>query len=540
MSIFRLMQMGAAAPTGPEGAWDLSYAYYDPPESLRWTLDNSLGDGARFITNSQDTNPTDVFLKPDGTKMYIVGNDGNDVNEYDLSTAWDVSSASFLQNFSVSAQDTSPEGIFFKPDGTKMYILGYDGRDVNEYDLSTAWDVSSASYLQNFSVSGQESLPNGLFFKPDGTKMYVVGISGDDVNEYDLSTAWDVSSASYLQNFSVSAQDTVPTDVFFKPDGTKMYVTGQLEDQVYEYNLSTAWDVSSASYSNYVNVQSQSENPEGLFFKPDGTKMYVVGGIRNTSDHAVNEYNLGGFDVNAQESSPEGLFFKPDGTKMYITGTSGDDVNEYDLSTAWDVSSASFLQNFSVSAQDTVPTDVFFKPDGTKMYITGTSGDDVNEYDLSTAWDVSSAIYRRVFSVAAQETIPRGLFFKPDGTKMYIVGSRNDVFEYDLSTAWIVTSASYSQELDISTQMTGPEGLFFKPDGTKMYVVGYTPLLTSRGVIEYDLSTAWSVSSASYLQNISSVDQQSKGLFFSEDGTQMFILGDQGNCVYSFTLAPQD
>src|SRR6056297_3399499 len=118
-----------------------------------------------------------------------------------------------------------------------MYITGSGGDDVNEYDLSSAWDVSSASYLQNFSVAAQDTAPLGLFFKPDGTKMYVLGNIGDDVNEYDLSTAWDVSSASYLQNFSVASQDTIPTGLFFKPDGTKMYVAGSLVDSVFSYTL---------------------------------------------------------------------------------------------------------------------------------------------------------------------------------------------------------------------------------------------------------------------------------------------------------------
>jgi DNA-binding beta-propeller fold protein YncE len=220
-----------------------------------------------------------------------------------------------------------------------MYILGASGRDVNEYDLSTAWDISSASYLQNFSVAAQEISPQGFFFKPDGLKMYVVGSSGDDVNEYDLSTAWDISSASYLQRSSVGAQDKTPRGVFFKPDGLKMYILGASGRDVNEYDLSTAWDITPASY-------------------------------------------LQNFSVSAQEISPMGVLFKPDGLKMYIVGVSGQDVNEYDLSTAWDISSASYLQNFSVSAQETSPRGVFFKPDGLKMYIVGVSGQDVNEYDL--------------------------------------------------------------------------------------------------------------------------------------------------------------
>jgi hypothetical protein len=75
-------------------------------------------------------------------------------------------------------------------------------------------------------VLGQETFVQDLFFKSDGAKMYVVGSIGDDVNEYDLSTAWDISTASYLQNFSVSAQEISPTSLFFKPDGLKMYVVG--------------------------------------------------------------------------------------------------------------------------------------------------------------------------------------------------------------------------------------------------------------------------------------------------------------------------
>jgi hypothetical protein len=46
--------------------------------------------------------------------------------------------------------------------------------------------------------------------------MYVIGSTGDDVNEYDLSSAWDVSSASFLQTKSVAAQDTNPQRSFLQ------------------------------------------------------------------------------------------------------------------------------------------------------------------------------------------------------------------------------------------------------------------------------------------------------------------------------------
>ena len=242
-----------------------------------------------FSVNAQETVPTDIFFRPDGTKMYVLGSTGDDVNEYNLSTPWDISTAAISVTFSVSAQETIPQGLSFKPDGTKMYVLGSTGDAVNEYNLGSAWNVSTASYNQNFSVSAQETIPTGLFFKPDGTKMYVLGVIGTAIYEYNLSSAWDISSALYNQNFNISAQEAGPTDLFFKPDGTKMYVIGSSLDNVNEYDLSFAWDVSTASYLHNFNVNSQETTPQGLFFKSDGAKMYVVG----SNSDAIHEYNLG-------------------------------------------------------------------------------------------------------------------------------------------------------------------------------------------------------------------------------------------------------
>jgi DNA-binding beta-propeller fold protein YncE len=521
------------------------------PASTPWDVSNAVYNGSPpfnvFSVSAQETNPSGIFFKPDGTKMYVVGPVGDDVNEYDLSADWDITTASYLQNFYFGAQEAGPTGIFFKPDGTKMYVVGSVGDDVNEYDLSTAWDVSTASYLQNFSVATQETTPSGIFFKPDGTKMYVVGYTGDAVYEYDLSTAWDISTASYSQNFSVAAQENVPQDVFFKPDGTKMYVIGGSGDDVNEYDLSTAWDISTASYLQNFSVRNQDGTPSDLFFKPDGTKMYVIG----SENDKVYRYTLSTawdvstaawvtptteyFSVGTQEVTPQDLFFKPDGTKMYVIGSAGDDVNEYNLSTDWDITTASYLQNFSVGTQETGPTGIFFKPDGTKMYVTGTAGDDVNEYDLSTAWDVSTSSYLQNFSISAQETTPQGIFFKPDGTKMYVIGySSDNVNEYDLSTAWDVSTASYLQNFSISAQETAPSGIFFKPDGTKMYVIGYS----GDNVYEYDLSTAWDVSTASFLQifYVGTQETTPTGLFFKPDGTKMYVIGYSGDAVLSYDL----
>jgi DNA-binding beta-propeller fold protein YncE len=516
-------------------AWDLAFATF-----------NGTNFGI-FSVVDRESLPTGLFFKPDGTKMYVVGSSSDRVQEYDLGRDWDVATATYLQNVNIITQESSPTALHFKPDGTKMFVLGNAGDDVNEYDLSTAWNVTTASYVQNVSVAAQEITPQGLFFKPDGTKMYVIGTSGDDVNEYDLSTAWNVATASYLQNVSVAAQESGPNDLFFKPDGTKMYVIGTVGDDVNEYNLSSAWNVATASYVQNVSVAAQEITPEGLFFRDDGIKMYVLG---NTGDD-VNEYDLSSawnvataslsvpvqnyFSVQAQEANPTGLFFKPDGTKMYVVGTTGDDVNEYNLNIAWDITTATYLQNVSIAAQEITPQAVFFKPDGTKMYVMGQTGDDVNEYDLSTAWNVATATFVQIFSVAGQEINPSGLHFKPDGTKMYVIGtSGDDVNEYNLSSAWNVATATFVQVFSVQAQERVPTGLFFKDDGTKMFVVGTVGI----AVNEYDLSSAWNVASAAYSKafSVAAQDTSPQDIFFKPDGTKMYVIGQTYNAVWAYDL----
>jgi sugar lactone lactonase YvrE len=531
MSVRDIVQAAAGVSTGNPNAWDVSKAYYDAG-SVAGDISKAVYASISFSVASQDTSPADVFFKPDGSKMYMIGGVNDSVYEYTLSTPLLVTSSSYVQSFSVTSQDTSPSGLFFKPDGTKMYVSGAANDSVYEYSLSSAWDISTASYVQSFSVATEEISPQALFFKPDGTKMYVIGTSGDDVNEYDLSTAWDISTASYLQNFSVATEETSPIGISFLDDGTKMYVIGSTGDDVNQYDLSTPWDVSTASYVQNFSVAGQSTLPQGLYMKGDGSLFYMIDATNDT----VYQYFIGGFSVAGQDGTPEDLFFKPDGTKMYISGNTNDSVFEYDLSTAWDINSASYVQSFSVTSQEPVPNGIFFKDDGTKMYVTGATNDKVNEYSLSVAWDVSTASYVQNFNVASQTTGPAGLAFKDDGTKMYVLGNGN-VNEYSLSTAWNVSSASYSQNFSVTGQEGVATALAFGDDGSKMYVIGQD----NDTVFQYALSTAWDVSTASYVQgfNIGGQETAPRGLFFNPDGEQFFVVGPVRDRVFSYSISEE-
>ncbi|MCA9354893.1 MAG: hypothetical protein KC877_05215, partial [Candidatus Kaiserbacteria bacterium] len=564
---------------------------------------------------TQESSPREVAFSTDGTKMYVVGSTNDQVVQYTLSPAWDASTASYVHATSVQAYENTPTGLFFKPDGTKMYINGTQNDSVHEYNLSSAWDVSTASYVHATSVAAQESDGHSVQFSTDGSKMFVIGDWGDDVNEYTLSTPWDVSTASFIDSKLVETQDEFPHGLVFARDGYKMFVSGYENDSVYEYTLSTAWDVSTAVLADTFSVGTVVTEPRDINFSADLDKMYIVStqvggrvyeydfstssaftgtltgasslgklvtaGVQtiefpanaSTSEVDVTEgtvlsvsnsltvtgdltqngtfdadggtlYAAGiGFDLTTasytnssstdEDSAQRGLAFSTDGTNMYITGVTTDKVYEYALSTAWDVSTAAYTHATSVQSQDGTPMGVAFSSDGSTMFVAGNDNNSVYEYTLSTAWDVSTAAYTHATSVSSQDTGPQGVSFSSGGTKMYVVGGTNNtIYSYTLSTPWDVSTAGYDNaSLYMGNFDTNPNAAVVSTSGRYLYVAGFD----SEQVFVYYLSTLYDISSATYLQTFTPTVSLNafRDIAFSTSGDEFYTLDFNGVDQYS-------
>jgi sugar lactone lactonase YvrE len=506
--------------------------------------------GKNFSFQTQFFVPNNVSFKPDGTKMYGLGGSPDTIYQYTLSTPFDVTSASYdSKSVNVSTEDSQMNSMSFKPDGTKVYLCGTANNKIYQYTLSTPWDISTATYDSvSFDTSTQDTDPQGVFLKDDGLKMYVMGDSNNTVFQYTLGTAWVVSSATYDSvSFSIATQEVNPTDLFFKSDGTEMYVTGtQVNSNVYRYTLSTAWDVSSATHTSTFNIDSEDSLANSVFFKSNGAKMYIAGG----SSSRVYQYSLSepfdiltasyndSISVTSEDTAPFGLFFKSDGTKMYTTGGTNNKVYQYTLSVPFSVPSATYdSKSFDITTQDTGIGNVFLKPDGTKMYVVGNTNKNVYQYTLVTPYDVSTATYDSVsFSVATEITFPLSVVFKDDGLKMYVNGFANTIFQYSLSSAWDVSTATYdSKSLDIIAQDGISLGFYLKSDGTKIYVTGDD----NNKVYQYTMSTPYDLSTATYDSksfDITTQDTGIGGIFFKPSGDKMYVVGNQNDSVYEYSV----
>ena len=257
------------------------------------TASGAIANGDPVKINSNGT--VSKAIGVDGASMYCVtGTQPDAVYHYILKTPFDIMSASFHETRVIGFQELTPTGITFNNDGTKFFLSGETGDDINEYAVSSPYDLTTASFTDAFSVASQETFPRKIAFNDDGSKIFLTGRTGDDVNEYTLSTNYDISTASFVDSFDVSGKENQPNGVAFNTDGTKMFVSGQGSKKIHEYALSTGFDVSTASYTDYGDIAATTQYPTGLAFSTDGTKVFHGDeGMRS-----VSQYTLGtGFDI---------------------------------------------------------------------------------------------------------------------------------------------------------------------------------------------------------------------------------------------------
>jgi len=262
------------------------------PHVRAWNLSTASYSSKSVSVNGEATFVYGLIMSVDGTKMYFGGYTNGYVYQYNLSTAWDISTATYAnKRLLVTGQTSAPLDVGISHDGLTFYVQA--GSMIYQYGLSSAWDLSSATYAnKSYSTSAQESLDCHHFIDSSGTRLFVVGSGQKKVFQYTLSSAWDISTASYDgKNKAVSTQAGLPYELSFKTDGTKMYVSDFNTNRIYQYTLSSAWDVSTATYDTvYFSFGSQETYPTGLHFRENGANFYVMG--RSNTPDKVFQYAM--------------------------------------------------------------------------------------------------------------------------------------------------------------------------------------------------------------------------------------------------------
>jgi len=244
-----------------------------------------------------------LFFKPDGLSIFAGDYDNALANiyEFNLTTAWDISTLSTTPDVTYDASSDVSEvsestynqftGVSLSKDGLKM--IGYYREDNTfyEFDLSPAWDLSSATLTDTLTASASAVPMAGMTFSLDGKYAYGAYRTGNsDVWQFECSTGFDLSTLT-SQSSSWTNLATVGdiTTWAISPNGEYAYCQNYSTDAIWVGKLSTPFDLEgsfSYSGSNLV-IPSSTSTPSGLYIRQDGKYLYMA-----DANGYIRQYNL--------------------------------------------------------------------------------------------------------------------------------------------------------------------------------------------------------------------------------------------------------
>lgn len=198
-----------------------------------------------------------VFAK-DGEKLYVGGQSGtNLVQEYTLSSPYDISTASSAGTATLGTGLNALQGIAISGDGTKFYAMRSTSGSVGfvrEYAMGTAFDITSLSTTRdvtaaltgNWGGGGGSGFATDIAVSPDQSKITIASLSGTSNNFQSILDEWPLTDGNISpissstdrksKNFSrdiSDSWDSVNDDALtyvqaynFTPDGQSLILAG--------------------------------------------------------------------------------------------------------------------------------------------------------------------------------------------------------------------------------------------------------------------------------------------------------------------------
>jgi len=225
-----------------------------------------------------------------------------------------------------------------------------------------------------------------MHFDNSGTNFYVSAFSTDGspysrrVKQFELSTAWDISTKGFSTN-TIDGGNILEFDIKLSTSGDSVWGTTNSTGSR-SYVLTTPFDIST-----HVIVNAQNSGVTGI--EPGSETIalrWVPTGAGNQATPVIEKYSMTNWDAStlALESSvdytatmPGSLAFhvSDNGLKAYgmLNRLTADFIiNEYSFGTAWDISTLTLDSTTTVDTADAAKEDsmdLFVSPTGHKLFV---------------------------------------------------------------------------------------------------------------------------------------------------------------------------
>ncbi len=257
-------------------------------ESQNHSPDEDVFDVSSFVfsgdsldISAETDNARATTWNPDGSRIFVTGRESENVVSYDVNEPWNLTTATLHSDFSLgddfgdSSGMSVAHGLFIRDDGDMMWV--FNRTEIRAYDLSVAWDLGTASFSQYLDLSEVVQRGHDFDFKNDGTVLIIDDRNAQAVHQYELETPWDIATASHVFTLDISDVEQEVRGLEMILDGSVMLLLDTVRMEVLQYDLSSPYEISTASLSSILDVSAQSGDPRGLSISTDLSRIYITG-----------------------------------------------------------------------------------------------------------------------------------------------------------------------------------------------------------------------------------------------------------------------
>jgi 6-phosphogluconolactonase (cycloisomerase 2 family) len=530
-----------------------------------------------FRTSTGEATAGGHALSQDGSNLYVVGTTRDTINQYTLSTPWDIGTTGnvVVSSANIFVTDGAPIEMRFNPEGNVMIVLGENTDFLHTFNLGIPWMVSTAIKANTHSANAfGEALPKDFFINPEGNVLILYGQTKKSPVRIPLNESWNLASASNAGVTFGSANfetfEATPTTIDFNPSGKIAYIGGTTNDRIFPVFLANSYyDTRTADYGFPVRPMGINSVEGDFVWSNTGSSLFVMSNGSTNNGAVIKQFSAKvpydlysidiGFDCNNPqliiqnlETNPYNLAISDDNQYLYVVGAN-ENLYRIQFKDPYNPSLSNVTLPIKNLLKDQVttltPSYIKVLPNGNiivGIHTIGGAGSSTfpsagfYDYPAPINANVSdiSYTYSNVYnSTSANDTLPTAITFVNNGNVAFITGeTSNDVTQHLLSEAYNIATARRSTDAaNTYTEINFSDigGLETSQDGR--YIFATEKSSTNGRVWRVEMLTPNVIANTSIYNrqggsvfNISPwngpITTDQDNFDFNEDGTKLFYL----------------
>ncbi len=344
------------------------------------------------VTSTSSTLGLAVFggftFKPEGNRMYVVDLFNETIHEFELSIINDITTATPTGNILSIFLIIGGNTLISRPNGNEFFATSIGSGEIKKLSMTNSWDIPNASYFTNKFDVGTANLRD-ITWKPDGTKMYILDRVDELIYQYNAPNPFNLNGVTVDSTFPLAGIEPDANGMQWRLDGTRCYIIGRFANRLFQFNCGTPWDVSTMTDSLIFVDPSEANSTLGMFMRQDGLMLWLSDTNQNIDEYTMSTpwdittlTYTGNTISTSPRNDPQSLCFNYDGTMMYtVHGSPSDVLARYVVSDPFNILSAVFADELAIDV-DNSPGAIAFTYNAKKIFITGLQTDTIYCYDV--------------------------------------------------------------------------------------------------------------------------------------------------------------